>query len=121
MSFMNILVIDDEKSIAEAIRDYLEEEGHAVWTAPNGSEGLGCLEHAPSGGYRLILVDLMMPVMDGEQFLEALSERADARAASIIVMTASQRIPTSVLPVQILRKPIELDHLARMVSEISPG
>jgi DNA-binding response OmpR family regulator len=114
---MNILVIDDEREIVEAIEEILLEQGHRVVTASQGAQGLKLLDQAPEGGFQLILLDLMMPVMDGERFLEALSERKDAKNAAIIVMTASQKIPTSVLPVQILRKPIELDHLLQMVQE----
>jgi two-component system nitrogen regulation response regulator NtrX len=117
---MKILVIDDEKAIVESILEVLEEQKHEVTTAHNGREGLACLDRAPEGGFRLILLDLMMPVMDGERFLEALSERKEATTASVIVMTASQRIPTSVLPLRILRKPIELDYLLKMVEEIGP-
>ena len=114
---MNILVIDDERDIVQAIQDILMSQGHQVWTAANGKLGLEQLDQAPEGGFRLILLDLMMPVMDGERFLEALSERKEAKTASIIVMTASHRIPTSVIPLQILRKPLELDHLLNLIEE----
>lgn len=115
---MNILVIDDEVEILGAIRDALVEDGHTVATATQGAEGLHRLGQPPaSGPFDVVLVDLMMPVMDGEGFLEALSELEDAQRPSVIVMTASRRIPTSVLPIRILRKPIELEHLLRMIQE----
>lgn len=119
---MNILVIDDERDIVQAIRDILVSQGHQVSTATNGKQGLEQMDLPPEGGYQLILLDLMMPVMDGERFLEALSERKEAKTAAVIVMTASHRIPTSVIPLQILRKPLELDHLLNMVEEsrVSP-
>jgi CheY-like chemotaxis protein len=115
---MNILVIDDEEEIVESIQEILEDIGYTVSTAGNGAEGLERLNSAPENGFGLILLDLMMPVMDGERFLEALSERGKDSKTPVIVMTASQRIPTSVLPVQILRKPIELDYLLKMVDGI---
>jgi DNA-binding response OmpR family regulator len=115
---MNILVIDDERDIVQAIRDILAAQGHRVSTASNGKIGLEQLDQAPEGGFQMILLDLMMPIMDGERFLEALSERKEAKTASIIVMTASHRIPTSVIPLQILRKPLELDHLLNLVEEV---
>lgn len=114
---MTILVIDDEKEIVEAIQEILEDQGHRVLTAANGAEGIRRLDAAPAGGIQLILLDLMMPIMDGERFLMALSERSEAETLSVIVMTASNRIPTSVLPLRILRKPIELDHLLEKVIE----
>jgi DNA-binding NtrC family response regulator len=114
---MKILVIDDEKDIVDSLRDILEEQGHVVLTAGNGMEGLKHLEQT-SNPFGLIIVDLTMPVMDGERFLEAFSERAEASTTPVIVMTATPRIPTSVLPVQILRKPLELEHMLKMVRDL---
>src|SRR4051794_4685989 len=116
---MKILVIDDEKDIVESLREILEEQGHAVAVAGNGAEGLKHIDQA-SEGFRLVIVDLTMPVMDGERFLEAFSDRPEAATPSVIVMTATPRIPTSVLQLQILRKPVELEHLLKMVREITP-
>jgi CheY-like chemotaxis protein len=87
---MNVLVIDDEREIVQAIRDVLLEQGHQVWTATNGVPGLKQLDQAPEGGYQLILLDLMMPVMDGERFLEALSERKEAKNLSVADSNSAQ-------------------------------
>ena len=116
---MNILVVDDDRDILEAIRDILRSQDHHVITASNGALALEELARPPRGGFKLIMLDLMMPVCDGEVFLKALSERPEANTCSVIVMTASQKIPTSVIPVRILRKPIELDDLIMTVDEFN--
>lgn len=108
---MTILVIEDEHGIREGIQLILEDRGHRVTAAKNGSEGLALL---PAD---LIILDLMMPVMDGERFLQELSERTEYSMIPVIVMTASRHIPTSVLPIRILRKPIDLDYLLKLVEE----
>lgn len=118
---MNILVIEDEREIVAAIQEALQDQGHLVSAAAHGVHGLACLDCAPPGGFQLILLDLMMPVMDGEAFLAALSERQESRSTSVVVMTASRRIPTSKLPVQILRKPLELGQLLEMVERVENG
>jgi DNA-binding response OmpR family regulator len=61
---MNILVCDDDKEIVEAIRIYLENEGYSVYKAYNGAEALQVLEAEP---IHLIIMDIMMPQMDGLQ------------------------------------------------------
>ena len=63
-----ILVVDDEHPIREMLRNVLEVEGYSVVTAQDGCEGMEALrEHRPC----LILLDLVMPLMDGEAFVKA--------------------------------------------------
>lgn len=58
----NILVVEDEKEIADAIEIYLKNQGYQVFKASNGQEGLAIIER---NEIHLALVDVMMPVMDG--------------------------------------------------------
>ncbi|MBV9173586.1 MAG: response regulator, partial [Chloroflexi bacterium] len=61
-----VLVVDDEPVIREVVAEALEFEGYAVETATNGAEALAKVRaHAPQA----IVLDLMMPVMDGWAFL----------------------------------------------------
>jgi CheY-like chemotaxis protein len=80
-----ILVIEDDLSIREALAELLAEEGYAVACAANGAEALDllALDAAPS----LILLDLMMPVMNGWEFRSA--QRQDPRLAQIPVLVLS--------------------------------
>jgi len=64
-----VLIVEDESNIRELLRMYLEQEGYAVETAQNGEEGLRTFKRVhPS----LVLLDLMMPVMDGTQMIKEL-------------------------------------------------
>jgi CheY-like chemotaxis protein len=61
-----ILVVDDDPDIRETITELLQEEGYVVTAAAHGGEALSALRADPTVG--LILLDLMMPIMDGWQF-----------------------------------------------------
>ena len=86
-----VLVIDDELAIRDVLRMLLEFRGHEVFMADDGSRGFATAQRqAPD----VIVLDLMMPVMDGFSALEAL--RADERTASIPVVILSALGPTDV-------------------------
>ncbi len=80
----SVLVIDDDDTTRSMLRRMLARQGWTVAEARNGHEGLARLEQARPA---LILLDLMMPEMDGLAFLEALENR-DGDAPPVIVLTA---------------------------------
>lgn len=83
-----ILVCDDEKDIVSALRIYLTQAGYEVVTASNGKEALDMMrdsKEAPEGAYDLILLDVMMPVMDG---IEAMRQIREFSNVPIILLTA---------------------------------
>jgi CheY-like chemotaxis protein len=80
-----VLIVEDHADTREMLRRALEKEGWTVAEAPNGKVGLERLaEAAPT----LILLDLMMPEMDGFEFMDALRRRGDAKRVPVIVITA---------------------------------
>ena len=79
-----VLVIDDEPAIADVLRMLLEFRGHEVLTADDGSRGFATAQRQSPD---VIVLDLMMPVMDGFTALEAL--RGDERTAEIPVVILS--------------------------------
>ena len=79
-----ILIIEDDVAIAEIERDYLELDGFAVEIAADGNVGL---ERGLSGEHSLILLDLMLPGMDGFAICRALREQIDV---PILMVTARQ-------------------------------
>lgn len=79
-----ILIIEDDVAIAEIERDYLELDGFAVEIAADGKVGL---ERGLSGEHSLILLDLMLPGMDGFAICRALREQIDV---PILMVTARQ-------------------------------
>ena len=86
---MRVLVIDDDAPSVDALRVMLESAGHRVDCAGNGREGLSRLREA--NGYCVILLDVMMPVMNGYEFRE--EQLKDPKLASIpvILVTADGR------------------------------
>jgi len=80
-----ILVVEDDPEYRNAIRLILEMEGFEVQTAANGREGLESLrQRLPD----LVLCDIMMPEMDGRQFLEALQDDNSTAVTPVIFVTA---------------------------------
>lgn len=83
----NILVIEDEPSVALALRDSLESEGYAVQTAADGNEGFRLAStEGKSSSPDLIILDLMLPKMNGLEVCQRL--RADGIETPIIMLTA---------------------------------
>jgi CheY-like chemotaxis protein len=116
-----LLVVDDEVGVTEALQDLLSDEGFAVLTARNGKDGLKRIaEKRPE----LILLDYMMPVMDGRELMLALQADAALRDIPVILMSAMPRssIPQDCEPAAFLRKPFAIDQLLAEVSRLlTPG
>jgi CheY-like chemotaxis protein/anti-sigma regulatory factor (Ser/Thr protein kinase) len=80
-----VLVVDDDPAIRQLLRRILEEEGYAVAEAQNGRVALDRIkEHAPGA----ILLDLMMPEMDGFEVISALREHESWRHIPVVIVTA---------------------------------
>ena len=79
-----LLIVEDDRNIAELERDYLEADGFAVTIAATGPEGL---EKALTGGYDLILLDVMLPGMDGFAICRRIRETLDT---PILMVSARQ-------------------------------
>jgi CheY-like chemotaxis protein len=105
-----VLVVDDEFGIVDSLGEVLSEEGFAVVIARNGKDALRKLaEQRPD----IVLLDYMMPVMDGREALRAM--RADAAFSDVPVVMMSA-VPRSNLPADcvvegFLRKPFDLEEL----------
>ena len=80
---MQVLVVEDERRMAELLRQGLEEEGHAVVLAANGRDGLAIAESHP---FDAILLDVMLPVLDG--FSVARKLRSARNQTPILMLTA---------------------------------
>jgi DNA-binding response OmpR family regulator len=112
-----ILVVEDDFDIRDALTQILEEEGYAVRSAANGREALDAAGNGVTPS--LILLDLMMPVMNGWQFRA--EQLRDARLASVPVLVISadphlrDKIGT-LGDVGVLKKPIHLDELLSAVA-----
>lgn len=80
-----ILVIDDEPNIVQTLQDRLEMNEYRVFTAHNGRDGLDKFDREKPD---VILLDVIMPIMDGLEMLETLRKRPDGQDVSIIMLTA---------------------------------
>jgi DNA-binding response OmpR family regulator len=77
-----IVVIDDEPSVQEVVRGYLEKDGYLVYVAGNGRDGLALAERAKPG---LVVLDLMLPDVSGEEICREIRSRSDV---PILMLTA---------------------------------
>lgn len=102
-----ILIVDDDTDVREVLGELLADEGYTTRTCPNGRAALDILR----GGARprLILLDLMMPEMDGWQFRAEQLRDASLRSIPVVVMTASRGVDRDDLGgAEVLQKPVGL-------------
>lgn len=93
MAKQTILVVDDEKDLLDLIEYNLKKEGFAVLKAENGEEGIEkAKEHKPD----LVLMDIMMPKMDGMEAVETMRADEDLKSIPIIFLTARSDEKTEV-------------------------
>lgn len=113
MSCENILIIEDDESIREMLRLMLELEGYQVYVAENGASGLNMASQIQH--LCLILLDLMMPLMDGWQFVEAVSKNPALSQIPVVVVTAFGEKSKTIKSHGVLKKPIDLNALYGVV------
>ena len=115
-----ILIVEDEDSIRETMKELLESEAYLIQTAENGEEALKCLknlERLPD----LVMLDLMMPVMNGRDFLQKAGQvHPDFKKVPICILTADMRADTSDLKGRIahLKKPVELEEMNDVIERL---
>lgn len=80
-----ILIVEDEQDLREAMAEALDEAGFTIVTAPDGAVGL---DKAKTEHPDLILLDLMMPVMNGQEMLSQLREDPWGRYANVVILSA---------------------------------
>ncbi|MCP3139400.1 response regulator [Pyxidicoccus xibeiensis] len=114
-----ILIVDDEFGIVEALRDLLADEGYRTVVALNGREALERMaEERPA----VVLLDYMMPVMDGPALLAAMQQDADLRDIPVVMMSASHESRWRHLPcAAFLPKPFELEQLLAVLQRFVRG
>ncbi|HXN56013.1 MAG TPA: response regulator [Myxococcales bacterium] len=112
----SILLVDDDPEILEMTEALFSLEGYAVTTAQNGLVALGKLD----GGLRpcVVLLDLMMPQMNGYQFMEELRARELVDEVPVLVFTAAavRTPPTGAL--MVLEKPLDVEGLVKTVASV---
>jgi CheY-like chemotaxis protein len=116
-----IVVIDDDDDVREVLAELLAEEGYRVRCFANGAEALDHLRR--DSAVAVILLDLMMPVMNGWRFRE--EQTRDQRLAGIPVIAMSAvmdcEVPPSPTPAALLCKPIDVEALLERVAACAGG
>lgn len=108
-----VLIVEDEPDALEALGDLLESHGYGVIGARNGAEALQLLGRSPLP--RLIVLDLLMPTMDGWEF--RLRQKKDPRIADIPVVVVSASSAAKPIDADtVLRKPVDIDRLLQTVA-----
>lgn len=108
-----ILIVDDEADIRDSLQEFFEDEGFAVTTAANGAEGLAALRSGEPPG--VIILDLLMPVMDGTEMFEQLQADPTLAQLPVIISTSDpRRAPSGVLT---MKKPVNLARLLTTVRQ----
>lgn len=118
-----VLVVDDDKELRESLRMVLEDAGYYALEAASGAEALTTLR--TSGKRLVVLLDLIMPLMDGIEVLQAVAADSTLAARhSYILLTADSRplsAPSAALltslSVPMVRKPVDIDDLLAVVAQ----
>jgi CheY-like chemotaxis protein len=121
---MHVLLVEDNELNLEIAQELLTDEGVAVTTAMNGQEAVDIFCASPPGTFQVILMDVMMPVMNGYEATGAIraSAHPDAASVPIIAMTANayeedvHRALDAGMNAHIA-KPINVDHFLSLLAQ----
>lgn len=111
-----ILIVEDDTDFQDIYALYLQGEDFQVLKAFNGKEGLEILgKETPD----LIILDFIMPVMDGEEFYTLLRAQEKWKKIPVIVATVNEKIPPKIMEIGgitgNLRKPFDIEELLKMI------
>lgn len=115
-----VMVVEDDRDVRESIAEVLEDHDYRSIEAANGQEALERLR-ASATKPRVILLDMMMPVMDGWQFRAVQQEDPALRAIPVVVLTAHaniQEVTDGMQAAACLKKPVSLNTLLGTVERI---
>lgn len=111
-----ILIVDDEADIRDSLEEFFMDEGYPVKTAPHGGEALASLERGDLPW--VVILDLLMPVVDGNELYERMQANPRWSRVPVIVSTSvPERAPRGAT---IIRKPVNLTRLLSAVQRHCP-
>jgi len=114
-----VLIVDDDHDLRQTLSEILNDEGYAVETAANGKEALDVLRRRRTP--RVVVLDLMMPVMDGWQFLDELRRDEALCRIPVIIISATNRCLRAVGASEVLAKPLDYYKLVTSVERSANG
>jgi CheY-like chemotaxis protein len=112
-----VLVVEDDESIRNVIADVLEERGFRVQSAANGVEALACLDKMHPD---VMVLDLLMPVMHGWDFMETYADKTGGNQIPIVVVSVNPALPRSFNHFgvhRVIAKPFDVDDLLNAVDD----
>jgi CheY-like chemotaxis protein len=115
MSCASILIVEDDEEIREALKTLLELEGYTVVGVSNGREGLDLLPTMERPC--LILLDLMMPVMNGWDFLNTKEKDVKLASIPVLIVTAIDDSAKAPAAQRLIKKPIDFSLLLKIVHD----
>ena len=114
----HILVVDDDPAIRDVVADILEMSDYRVKTASNGAEAL---DHIRGEQPSAVLLDLMMPIMDGWEFLRRCRRQAPCAQVPVVVMSAARDVAAVARELgaqAYLTKPFDMDAVLEVVQHL---
>jgi CheY-like chemotaxis protein len=116
----DVLVVDDDQDMVEAMLMVLEDSGYRTRRAENGRQAL---EAVAARRPAVVLLDVLMPVMDGSQCARELRARY-GRSLPIVIVTAAEHLRTRCEPIEadaVLPKPFDIADLLNVVARFVPA
>lgn len=114
-----VLIVEDDQDVSDAVTDSLRDAGYGVTATVNGTLAIGALQ-ASDDLPGLILLDLMMPEMDGAEFLQEIKKDPRLAGLPVVLMTAdghAHKKATAMGADAGLRKPVQLKDLLATVAK----
>ena len=119
MACGTVLIVEDDADIRDTFRIILEDRGYCVATAGNGREALDELSEIDRPC--VILLDLMMPVMSGPEFLDVVKNDPDRQNIPVVIVSAYADLTDDSTQAEgILKKPVSLERLVAWVARYCP-
>ena len=115
----SILVVEDDEDIRSAMIDVLESEGYHTESATNGQEALDLLKEIRKPC--LVLLDMMMPIMNGREFLDRITEDSYLAPLPVLVVSAVADKADTHGAIGFVKKPVDIDVVLKFVDEYCRG
>ncbi len=115
MNQFRLLVVDDDRDTRETLRTALEDQGYTVAVAANGAEAMHKLEERPP---RLVLLDLMMPIVDGWEVLDRMRANPALDGVAVCICTALSP-PKGTRADFVLQKPFDVGAVMDVVERVA--
>jgi CheY-like chemotaxis protein len=114
-----VLVVDDDPAVRATLAELLGSEGYAVQLSSDGFSALNLVRRDPPD---LVILDLNLPVLDGQEFVDAWRTAAPASSIPILVLTASADLPSSLSDLGVqghFTKPFDVDSVLGAVARLT--